>query len=411
MCYAEGMPRFDPFAGLRYDAASAPLAEVIAPPYDVVDERGRAVLAERSPYNSIQVELPVPDEARGLDRYANAAALLASWEQAGVLRRDDVASFYVYRMRYLDEEGTERSTTGVIGALGIDEPGGGEVLPHERTMPKPKGDRLDLLRACRTNCSPIWGLSLTNGLTAACTTAVAGLGAPIGAEDEDGINHEYWPVSDPEAIAEIANLVAASPVVIADGHHRYETAGFYRAERRGANADQPGPYDTLMAYIVELSPDELQVQAIHRLISGLSGDVALLAALAESFVIEPGPSDPLAMAKEMAARGALGLLTSDQAALLVPTPELSAAAEADLDSSRLDAALAGLPPHEVAYQHGLRNVADAVESGQAQAGFLLRPATVAQIADTAHLGRRTPPKTTFFQPKPRTGIVFRSLAE
>ncbi len=410
MCYAEGMPRFAPFPGLRYDPEAAPLAEVIAPPYDVVGEEERAVLAARSAYNAILVELPVPDEGAGLDRYAHAAALLERWQHEGVLRKDDVPTFYVYRMRYRDDDGAERSTTGVIGALGIDAAGGQEVLPHERTMPKPKGDRLDLLRACEMNLSPIWGLSLAPGLTEACTTAVADLAAPAVATDDEGVVHECWPVTEPDALRAIGDLAASAPVVIADGHHRYETAGFYRNERRAAGRDV-GAADALMAYLVELTPAELAVHAIHRLVSGLPDDLDLLAALAPHFAIEPGPNDAAALSKAMAATGALGLLTPDRNHLLIPTSELNARAEADLDSSRLDVALESLPPHEVVYQHGVRNIAQAVASGHAQFGFLLRPATVAQIADTAHSGRRMPPKTTFFRPKPRTGLVFRSLKD
>lgn len=404
------MPRFAPFPGLRYDPEAAPLSEVIAPPYDVVDEHERARLAARSAYNSILVELPVPDEENGLDRYANAAALLERWQQTGVLRQDDVPALYVYRMRYHDEDGAERSTTGVIGALGIDAPGGSQVLPHERTMPKPKGDRLDLLRACEANLSPIWGLSLASGLTAACAAAIGDLPAPAAATDEDGVVHECWPVTDPGALRAITELAESAPVVIADGHHRYETATFYRNERRAARGTE-GAADALMTYLVELTPDELAVQPIHRLVSGLPDDLELTGALAAHFRITTGPDDVQAMTKAMAEAGALGLVAPGRNLLLVPTAELLAAAEAELDSSRLDVALESLPPHEVVYQHGVRNVAAAVADGRAQFGFLLRPATVAQIADTAHSGRRMPPKTTFFQPKPRTGLVFRSVRD
>ncbi len=404
------MPRFEPFAGLRYDPEMAPLAEVIAPPYDVVGPAERERLAARSAYNSIHLELPVPDGERGLDRYEHAAALLSSWEHEGVLRRDDAPAFYVYTMRFRGEDGSALSTTGVIGALRLDEAGGGEVLPHERTMPKPKGDRLDLLRACQANLSPIWGLSLTSGLAAACTAATRGVPAPVSAADDDGVVHELWPVSDPEAIAAMVAIVAATPVVIADGHHRYETATFYQSERRRANGDVAGAYDAVMAFVVELSPAELVVQAIHRLVSGLPEELDVLEALEAHVEVLEGPADPAGLPAEMARVGAIGLVTRRGNYVLRPRPALVEAAEADLDSSRLDVALASLPAHEIVYQHGARAVVDAVADGTAQLGFLLRPATVEQIADTAHSGRRMPPKTTFFHPKPRTGLVLRSVA-
>jgi len=402
------MPRFEPFTGLRYDPRAATLGDVIAPPYDVVSPEDRSRLAARSPYNAIRVELPVADEALGSDRYATAAALLEQWERDGVLRRDGDPAFYVYRMRFQSEDGSERSTTGVIGALALDHVGGSEVLPHERTMPKPKGDRLDLLRACRANLSPIWGLSLSEGLARACAAVAA---SPVDAQavDEDGVVHELWRVADPSTVESIATLVAATPVVIADGHHRYETAIFYRTERQAASSGQPGAYDLVMALIVELTSDELVVQAIHRLVSGLPEELDVRATLAESFEITDGPEDPADLLAAMTSVGAIGLVSPAGNLLLVPRPSILESAEADLDSSRLDVALATFPAHELTYQHGTALAADAVASGRSQLAFLLRPATVAQIADTAHSGRRMPPKTTFFHPKPRTGMVFRSV--
>ncbi len=402
------MPRFEPFVGLRYDGDGLPLADVIAPPYDVVGPAERAALASRSNYNSIHVELPEGDEDQGLDRYQHAAALMKAWQQAGVLERDDASSFYVYRMTFTTGLGETRSTTGVIGALGLDGPGG-SVLPHERTMPKPKGDRLELLRSCRANLSPIWGLSLTPGLAAACAEAIGTLPAPASATDDESVLHELWPVTDAALLERIGALVEKTPVVIADGHHRYETATFYQSERRAAGGDVAGPYDLVMALVVELSEHELFVRAIHRLLSGLPEGFDLAAAFDPYFEVLAGPAEPGRLGDEMPARGALGLITPGGNFFLVPRPRVEAEAEADLDSSRLDAALAGLPAHDLRYQHGLSNIDEAVRSGTAQAGVLLRPATVAQIADTAHSGRRMPPKTTFFHPKPRTGMVFRIL--
>ena len=402
------VPRFQPFHGLRYQPDLAPIEDVTAPPYDVVDATERALLAAKSPYNAIHVELPEPDQASGANRYAHAAALFATWEHDGALRYDQVPSFYVYRMRFVDEHGIGHSSTGVIGALDVDANGAGTVLPHEQTMPKPKGDRLDLLRATSRNTSPIWGLSLAFGLSKVCADAIEGL-EPIRVSDEGGIIHELFVVSDQAVLDAIEQLVATTPVVIADGHHRYETATFYRAEQHAAHNDQPGDYDAVMALIVELSPDELFVQAIHRLISGLDANFDIRAAFAEFFEISEGPGDAGELGKNLVEKGALGLITSGANYYLVPKPIVFELAEAELDSSRLDVALRALPAHELVYQHGTAHVAEAVRATRAQFGVLLRPATVAQIAETAHSGKRMPPKTTFFYPKPRTGMVFRHI--
>jgi uncharacterized protein (DUF1015 family) len=401
------MPRFEPFAGLRYDEKAVALEDAIAPPYDVVSPEDQAALEARSPYNSIRVELP-RDEI-GLDRYQAAARLLTEWQGAGVLVTDDEPSFYVYRMGFHDDDGRPRQTSGVIGALGLVKPGsaGADILPHERTTPKAKSDRLDLLRATQANLSPIWGLSLAEGLSALCELP----GPPDGrATDTDGVHHRIWRVTQPGLVGAITEAVAAAPVVIADGHHRFETALTYRDERRAVSGDAPGPYDLVMTYVVELTEEQLSVRPIHRLLNGLPEGVDLSAALEPFFEVfaDDGPID--AITTRMADAGALALVTSAGTWLLRPRPETEAAAEADLDSSRLDVALAALPAHELTFQHGWDLAAAAVDKGDAQAAVLLRPATVEQIHETGHAGLRMPPKTTFFHPKPRTGLVFRSVA-
>lgn len=404
------VPRFQPFHGLRYQQSIAPIEDVTAPPYDVIDAAERATFAAKSPYNAIHVELPVEDEIAGTNRYQHAAALFTTWEHDGALAYDEAQSFYVYKMSFVDEHGAPHTSTGVIGALDIDAAGAGTVLPHEQTMPKPKGDRLDLLRATSRNTSPIWGLALASGLSAACNKAIAEL-ASVAVTDENGITHELFVVSDQAMIDEIAELVASTPVVIADGHHRYETATFYRAEQHEAHADAPGDYDAVMALIVELSPDELFVQAIHRLVSGLAKGTDVLQVFEPFFEITPGPADSAELGRSLVAEGALGLLTPGGNYYLVPKAAIRERSAAELDSSRLDVALAALPEHDLVYQHGIRHVDDAVQSGVAQIGILLRPATVEQIEDTAHSGTRMPPKTTFFYPKPRTGMVYRKIAD
>jgi uncharacterized protein (DUF1015 family) len=231
------------------------------------------------------------------------------------------------------------------------------------------------------------------------------------AYDDDGVRHQLWVLSDPDSIAAIGEAVAEAPVVIADGHHRYETATFYRAEQRSAASETSGDYDLVMALVVELTPDELFVQAIHRLVSGLPDDFDLVTAFRPFFEVIPGADDPAQLGRTLVATEALGLVTRSGNYYLRPLPIVYERALADLDSSRLDVALAALPAHDLVYQHGTLLAAGAVERGEANAAILLRPATVAQIAETAHSGKRMPPKTTFFYPKPRTGMVYRFLAD
>ena len=397
------MPRFEPFAGLRFDAERFDLADVTAPPYDVIDDEQRAALAARSPRNIVHVDLPVAEGGR--DRYANACHLLHAWMDDGTLVRDDEPSFYVYRMGYHDEQGRAHQTSGVIGALELAESGVGDVLPHEQTTPKARSDRLDMLRACHANLSPVWGLSLAEGLGALCELP----GPPLARwTDDDGVHHRLYRIVEPGVIDAIRDAVAGSPVLIADGHHRYETSRVYRDERvaAGVATDADG---LTMTFVVELSPEQLHVRAIHRLLSGLPQGFDLLGALAARFEpFETDASDPTALLTRMADAGALALVQPSGAWLLRPRPGAFDGV-ADLDSSRLSAALAEVPSVEVTYQHGADTVVKRVGAGEAQAAVLLRPATVDQIAATASARTLMPPKTTFFWPKPRTGLVLRTL--
>jgi uncharacterized protein (DUF1015 family) len=398
------VPSFDPFAGVRYRRED--VSAVIAPPYDVISEQQRLDLEAADPHNAVRLELPQPEG--DLDRYEAAARRLHAWlEKTGPLVVDREPALYIYRMSFTDEGGHRRATTGVIGSLGLEPSDGGEVLPHERTTPKAKTDRLELLRATGTNLSPVWALSLAHGLS----ERLRHESRPVfSGTDAAGVVHEVWPLADPEAVASVGAAIGGAPVVIADGHHRYEVALTYQSEQRRVRAGAAGPWDAVMTFVVELSERELSVAAIHRLISDLPADFNLLDALAEWF--EPLGSAPLNpnITARMSADGALAVLIApaNEARLMRARPKTVEAAEHDLDSSRLDLALAALPAHRLTYQHGVAEVAEAVRAGAARAAVLLRPATVAQIAEVARSRHRMPPKTTFFTPKPATGLVFRS---
>jgi uncharacterized protein (DUF1015 family) len=405
------MPRFEPFTGILYAAADGALDDLVAPPYDVISPERRASLAARHPHNAVHVDLPVAEGDRS--PYEVAAELFGRWQRDGVLVRDASPAFYTYRMDTRDESGRELHTLGVIGALELSRPGEGDVLPHEHTTPKAKSDRLEMLRATRANLSPIWGLSPAPGLTELLRDSKL-----VGEwSASDGTRHQLGRIDDPARIDAIRAVVAGAPIVIADGHHRYETSLVYRDESRARTTGDAGEAELTMMLVVELVEDELTVLPIHRLISGLPVGFDLAAGLEPWFdVTDAGPlvggadgSDGVAdIARRMADAGALCLVLADRALFLVPRPEAMAGVR-DLDSSRLDAALAGLPPHELTFQHGVHNIVERVQRREAQAGVLLRPVRVAQINEIAEGGERMPPKSTYFHPKPSTGAVFRSF--
>ncbi|MGK2958736.1 MAG: DUF1015 family protein [Acidimicrobiales bacterium] len=408
------MPDFQPFHGLRYDEA-IDMNATCSPPYDVIGEAERVALAARTPYNVVHIDLPIPgDEVDNEDPYLRSARLLQEWQDDKVLVTDDELSFYIYRMGFHDDQGRARQTTGVIGALTLTPPTDGHILPHEQTTPKAKSDRLDLLRTTHANLSPIWGLSLAEGLTELCEVP----GPPVArATDALGVHHRLWKVTSPGILDAISQAVASAPIVLADGHHRFETSLAYRDERRDAVNGTHGGYDATMALVIELTESQLSVQAIHRLFRGLPALLhepdALLAALDPYFeAFDAGVGAPNLLTR-MDDATALGLVLSNGHSWLL-RPRLDAFPDntPDLDSARLQVATAAVfPQAEVTYQHGIEHILNRVTDSDEgfDIGVLLRPVGVAQIAACAHGGDRMPPKSTYFYPKPLTGMVFRSL--
>ncbi|MFM7617110.1 MAG: DUF1015 family protein [Actinomycetes bacterium] len=401
------MPELVPFRGLRYADGGA-LDAVTAPPYDVIDPAHRERLAASDPHNAVRLILP-----RGDDPYRDAASLLETWVADGTLAVDGTPGLTVYRMTYPDGDGS-RSTIGVLGALGLPERiEDGQVLPHERTLPKAKTDRLDLLRATRANLDPIWGLCPTPGLSDALTAVTAA--APTAtAVDDLGVLHEAWTLTDPGTIDAVGAAVAAGPLVLADGHHRFETALNYRAERAG----DPGA-DAILCFVVELADDQLVVHAIHRLVHGLPADVE--ARLAETSDLEDAgantPEDVAALREHLRHAGGIGLVLSDRLVRLVPRADALESVRSalppslhDVSSAHFDALVRpALGDASLAYRNDASACAALVASGEADAAIILQPVSVATIREAGRAGVRMPEKTTFFWPKPRTGFVFRRL--
>jgi uncharacterized protein (DUF1015 family) len=396
------VPIFSPFRALRY-APSLDLGEVTAPPYDVLSPGARETLATCHTNNIVHIDLPTGEEP-----YAHAADLLHKWRQAGVLVLDAAPSFTLYRMQFVDASGERRSTVGILGALEVVDEGAAGVLPHEQTTPKAKTDRLDLTRATRTNLSPVWGLSLHERLT----DALLARGEPLGSfTDSSGVYHAVERVDDPTRVRSLASLVGASPILIADGHHRYAIARTYRDEMAGTPLAAAAR--TTLAYVGELVEEQLSIAAIHRLYRGVSAEV-LRGHFEKMFVVQPcnSPVDEGVVAA-MSQRGSLCLLDTQQPDgelrgwWLTPRDEAFAGLR-DLDSDRLEVALRDLT-HEVAYQHGFNEVAGSLRSGVADAAVLIRPTSIDEIRRTADERILMPPKSTFFTPKLRTGLVLRPL--
>ncbi len=391
------MPRFEPFRALRY--ATDDIDAVTSPPYDVFDEITRASYAAQHPHNVVRVDYPV--ESEGATKYEQAAQTLAEWILSAVLVADGSPSFSLYRMSFVDDAGRSRSTVGVIGALEVVDEGGAGVLPHERTTPKAKTDRLDLTRATRSNLSPIWGLSLTSGLTSLLLEPGQVMSI---CTDENGVIHQIERISRPERISAIRYAVSSHPVLIADGHHRYAISRTYRDEQRLVTNSTTS--ELTMTYIAELVQDQLSVAAIHRLYD-LSAE-ELLAALGAFYELIKKSAVSKQTLSDMDDQNCICLVDEKGVGTFLRPIAAAFTGVRKMDSAQLEHALSKTK-HDVQYQHGVKEVLDALSSKTAQSAILIRPVSIDEIRRTASTGDLMPPKSTFFTPKLRTGLVMRSL--
>ena len=394
------MPRFEPFQALRY-RRNVDLHDVCSPPYDVLSDADRLALANKHENNIVHIDMPCAPSGNA---YEHAASVLTQWIGNSVMVRDEVPSFTLYRMQFTDSTGKPRNVVGVIGALEVVDEGAGGVLPHERTTPKAKTDRLELTRATDANLSPVWGLSLANGLS----NLLAEPGELVGSVIDDlGVIHSVERVVDGARIAAISSAISSHPVVIAAGHHRYAISRTYRDETRERLNSKSSGAELTMTYVNELIDEQLSVAAIHRLYEGISYK-ELAAALSPFFTItDADPVGPTTLS-QMNDRSSLCLVAkTGRTHWLTPIAEKFTGVR-NLDSAYLEHALSNVQ-HEVRYQHGVTEVQHELQTSDATAAILIRPVSVAEIQRTANEGLLMPPKSTFFTPKLRTGFVLREM--
>lgn len=411
------MPRLSPFIALRYRPGAGDPSDLIAPPYDVIDPRMAGELRERGPHNAVHLVLPQGD---GDERYEAAAFRLRAWLREGVIAPDDAAAVHVYRQRYAAKDGP-RVRLALFAALEL-EPLGGGVLPHERTHAGPRADRLALTLATRTQLSPVF--LLARDPEAALLEAlrlIAATPPSLEAMTPDGVEHAMWAVGEQGSSEVLCALAGRHPLLIADGHHRYETA--LEVSRR-LDDDAAG---SVLACVVSTLDPGLVVQPTHRTLTAVdvAGADSLAAALERKFVVEPlGSLDP-ATAEREAATDPAGMVVVDASpdgALRLSTRggghEGAGAEAADRIAAvqfdryvvrellRTDADTAA---HEGRLEYH-RDAAEAVRrAGATGAAFLLPPVSLDAVWEAAAAGVRLPPKSTYFEPKIPSGLLFRPL--
>lgn len=404
-----------PLRALHYDLDTAgPLADVISPPYDVIDAAQRKRLLARSQHNVVAIDLPVGD-----DPYRTAAKTLEQWIADGIIVLDDDPALWALRQSYTGPDGRELVRRGFLGRVKVQEYGPGRIRPHERTHPGPREDRLRLTRATKANLSPIFALH-----SGEAWSALAPAGEPWAtATDDEGTCCELWRIADPERIAAVQHALSPSELLIADGHHRYETARVYAEE-----ATDPEAGYVLMC-LVSLDDPGLTVFPTHRLVK-ISEDrrLPLRDTLKELFALEPIEHDEL---RPPDGDGPLQLGYIDsfhkQAFRLTLRDQATAAAAlADfpepyqrLDTAALEALILkgplGLDEDDISHLNRLgysrtdEEALELVTSGEFDAAFFMRSTPIRQIREIATAGVNMPPKSTFFYPKVPTGLLFNPL--
>lgn len=412
------------FRGLLFDpTAIDELGHVVAPPYDVISAADRDVLEDASPYNVVRLILgrdePGDDEAS--NKYMRARALLEAWRGAGVLRRDDRDALYVYEQDF-SFAGERRTLRGVFAAVKLDEPAGRGVLPHERTYDDIVEDRLALLRATATNLDPVFGVYDSDDQAAAAAIESVTRAEPAGScTTPDGNQHRIWRLDDPAGVEAVVRSLDKATVVIADGHHRWRTAGHYRDERRALEG--PGPWGAALMFLADVSQSGPALLPIHRVIDGIPLE-RVRELLAPVFTMEEVTGSPQELADLLAegrpdgrafilmgADRAWRLRVADQAAERDALPAERSDAWRDLDVAVLhhlvfDRLLGGVTPRFV---HTASEAHEEVEQARATAAFLLAPMPFESVKAVAEAGEAMPQKSTYFVPKPATGLVMRPL--
>jgi uncharacterized protein (DUF1015 family) len=418
------MAKLEPIRALHYNLErTGGLQDVVAPPYDVIDADQRARLAASSQYNVVQIDLP-----QNGDPYRHAAELLDSWRADGAVVQDDRPAIWALIQDYTGPDGLKRTRHGFLARVRIEDYGAGRIRPHERTHPGPKEDRLRLTRATKANLSPIFSLFSDPSGSAWSALEPSTAESPWGqCRDDDGTVNRIWRIDDPSSIAVAQETLASAELLIADGHHRYETARVYADEIGGE-----GPHRYVFMCLVALQDPGLTIFPTHRLVKGLRPDQheALADALRRDFEIERLP-DTSALAPEAGDRVRIGYIDAHFRRPLMLTlkdPEIAAAALPDrseayrrLDTAVLEALILkgtlGMSDEDIDHLNGLGYARDfeqaleLVQSADYDVAFFMAPTPVEHVQEVAAAGESMPPKSTYFFPKVPTGLLFNPLSE
>lgn len=408
-----------PFRGLRYNTTKVEKIEnVIAPPYDVIKPEERIALEAHHPANIIRLILSQPrkDDTDSANQYTRAATLMNRWISDGTLVRDAIPRYYIYDQSFNAPDGKNYTRRALIGLVKLEPFENRVILPHERTHAGPKADRLNLMRECHANLSPIFLLYADpNGNIEQIMESFTDEHPPkIDCPETFGSTHQLWCLDDTERNREIQALFASKPLLIADGHHRYETALAFQDEM--AHTESSG-YGYMMMNLVRMESPGLAVLAIHRLLHNLSEDqiARVIAKLPEVFEVHEVDTQATLMAKLEALKGkssAVGMYTPDNTyRLLIPHATTPKQLDVTLVQEVLIKELFQIETaaEHLSYTPYADDAVAHVKGGSDRVALLMNPTPVEQVLEVAMAGSTMPQKSTYFYPKMATGFVLNLL--
>ncbi|HEX8949323.1 MAG TPA: DUF1015 domain-containing protein [Dissulfurispiraceae bacterium] len=413
-----------PFKGLLYNPERVKGDEVIAPPYDIISAEYKETLYRKSPYNIVRVDFgkELPDDTEGNNKYTRAGSSLGQWIREGILVRDEKPSFYAYEIDYR-VAGEEKTLRGILAMVKLEELGKG-VYPHEATHSKPKADRLNLMRACRANVSPIYSLySSPEKITSNILKNMNG--APyMKASDLDGAVHKLFKISDEAKIELITKELYGKPIFIADGHHRYEVALEFKREmdKSGGGGlprdpSLPRPWDYIMMFLANTADEGITILPTHRMVRGISGKDDILGKLEKDFSIRQCPLNAdIVRTVTGEGKNAFGLYVHSEDRWHVL--QYKGNSLGDIPSALRDLEVVVL--HELILKRdlGITDIAYEMDVDEAMGRvrrkdfdglFVLSPTKVEDVERVALSNLRMPPKSTYFYPKLLTGMVINSF--
>jgi uncharacterized protein (DUF1015 family) len=414
------------FHGIRYNQTKTKLDDVTAPPYDIISPEQQQGYYDQSPFNIVRLDFGRvrPTDSEDDNRYTRAAADFADWLDQGVLQKDDEPTIYVYRQNFV-REGAATRITGIISLVKLTE-FGEDVLPHEKTLSGPKKDRRQLLETCEANFSQVYALYSDRAGAIDAILSKATAGEPeMETTDEDGVVHQVWALTSPEEIGRISETLADRRLLIADGHHRYETSlNFAKDMRAGGKSRESFEY--IMMYLVDMIHQDLIILPTHRVVKADHFDLEdFLRKAGSRFDISESAWSPRTVEQIEAGDSEVrfGLYSGgrwfnfranrDEAAASLTGPNSSAWKR--LDTTLLQETLLG--PYlgimsgdpNLSFTQDIEVAKKRVDSDQADLAVFLEPMRIDKVEAVAEAGDKMPQKSTYFYPKPRTGLVIRDL--